>query len=256
MDSKGWKLLILAPIALTFLTACPERKHHDDTYAYAGHWMSEAAWADYNETRGNIGMFCQAVQANAHRHGMYEKGRIRVDALWINGAGEVYTWGISVREYTEKSAGCYRLGQLGGNGAFVQPRVYTGPEAYKNRRIANPYDRMTVDQSGRMAMWGYSQSRHGTAARYYIRVSEYDLRTYQSQLDRCDFGMPVTYDDPGASCRTYGYAEGPQPYTSFAPGTQPPPYPNQPFTDAPDEFDPSVAPQWQPPHRQEPLPPK
>src|SRR5689334_9585055 len=47
MLPKLWKALFLAPIAVTMITGCGDRKHKDEpTSKYAGNWLQKEAYKD------------------------------------------------------------------------------------------------------------------------------------------------------------------------------------------------------------------
>lgn len=119
MSFNGWKLLVMAPVALTLLSACGGGKNkNQDAYRspYAGSWLGAQAARDYLDTRGS-GNFCEVARSHPEVHG-FQNRRVTMPAWQIYPDGRLFRWGPSL----------YRtnIGSMRGLGT-IDPRGYMTP---------------------------------------------------------------------------------------------------------------------------------
>ena len=151
----NWKWLVLAPLTLAALTACPEHSHHSTTTTtearsrYNGLWINDDAYQSYLTYLKFPDGFCQDVQKHAGIHGANldkhpEWGNQPHPEVWrVFNNGQVYEWSPTLRANSPELSQSY-IGHVHEDGFFVKIPYSTG--AGNNVSLAASY---VGDNSGR-----------------------------------------------------------------------------------------------------------
>ena len=242
MKLQYWKLVLLAPLTLTVLTACPEHTRSPQPAAqarpnggggggsgggieqispYTGYWIAEDAIADYKGVQGDAVRFCSLVQRDPRRHGANFakhpkwRGQVHPTAWRITKGGNVYDWLPSVTdENIERQAAFFAwiadsgFFSIGDDRTAVQTAAshdeFRDPakSAKTGRMVVTADPQTRIDH---LQVWKNGDARHAAQGREYRRTSPEELQDYALSVQRCFSSDDQNYD------QSYDGQAGPQP---------------------------------------------
>lgn len=217
MISKGWKAFVIAPLAMTLMTACGGSrggKSNSDNSRFTGLWLAQSAWEDFAMYKNDRRAFCDAAMGpHASHHGVLPQNRIRVPAYMISGIGEVYEYSPTLANASTSRR--YLIGQLNDNGTFKPPAATPDSRsAYDYTSYRPGWDSTTFQRDGdnRLTVWRPTRNRGGVAPMTFVRVSDPEMLAYTRTLSSCSGGTlvdPTLVQEEWYSFSARDFAGGP-----------------------------------------------
>ncbi len=224
MFSKEWKLVALAVLSVSFLTACPNnnKKKNDGSSPFAGLWINAEAQQELTRfsTSGDRAI-CDVVLNHPNHFGISASwdGEVSLDAWSISSKGEVYRYTSVARASTQGNGyrERYYVGTVSRGGDFAHRNAHLGlalvPPSSRGSCYQAPFEvgNASLELIGPM-LSVQPQGRPYTA---YVKVTD------KSQLRRLSHALSICTQlvDRARSCYNYRrmHAPAPQPGVELVP---------------------------------------
>lgn len=219
MLSKDWKYLVLAPLTICFLTACPSKKD-PSVSNFTGVWMNDTALGAYrrhldaNKTL-DVDGFCQEIDAsNITLFGLMNDGSsdVVLDAVLVQVNGEVSRYSPEVRSNSMNPGyvDALRVGHVDNDGTYTtfpfNTRNYRSGMYFAGLdrsndprfRVAVTNSFFTKDGDDRFVKEGNRRSQG------YFRTDDNEMRGYLNAVRQCpDYwnGGNGSYNNDGGGRR-------------------------------------------------------
>ena len=194
MNSKGWKVVVLALIAMSTVVSCAKKKkkNRNTTVPFHGVWINAEADRDLSDLAlTGDKRFCNVVLRDLERYGISaEREEITLDAWKITAAGEVlrYTDNSTAlatpatREFylagrvDAQGTFAYKVKSISGQASLVRPGCYQPPFRVGDGSVQISSDHLALSV---IAGSGLYNAR-------YVKVSDPNrLRALQHALADC-----------------------------------------------------------------------
>lgn len=220
MFAKDWKLIVLAPLAVSFLTGCSSKKDEDPPAPspWTGVWINKNTARPYLQSlqMRRPDEFCQVVRRTPTNFGLSGNPHVRaalvLDAISIdrNGAVSRYTLSES-RAHSIDYARALHLGHVAPNGNFT-PAPNNDP------------NRSQVWARGGFDYEGGSEGRFSFNVTALIRDAKDEISTDESEHGGRGYKSYLRSTEPKMehlAAEIMNCVEQPQPGATAHPGGQP-----------------------------------
>jgi hypothetical protein len=139
MKINSWTLLIGAPLMVSVLTACPDRREPEPQSQFIGYWMNESALTEYKKSPSDRA-FCPILVDGYDTHlADFEKNE-SLNVFFIDQDGATYqvdrTFLITGRPTPQRL-----IGRMDRDGAFKTESVAPGPSNFNFRTRSSVFAR-------------------------------------------------------------------------------------------------------------------